>query len=240
MATSSFVSLSAQLALDSRLSTIANNIANARTVGFKSNGAAFSALTSATERFETAFASTGKNHVNLAAGGLTRTGNPLDVAVQGDAFLSYDGPAGTYYSRDGRLTLLETGEVVNALGHPLLDAGGAAIAINAAAGPPVVQPDGTLTQAGAQAAQIGLFRLDLSAGYGRAEGAGLVPTQAPEPVTSFGSDRIIQGYLEESNVEPVSEIVRLIQVTRAFEAASTLSDKVLDSELEAIRTLGAR
>lgn len=240
MSTGSFVALSGQLALDARLSTLAHNIANARTVGFRAGGVNFNPLVSPTESFETAFASTGKNHVSLNSGGMSKTGNPLDIAVQGEGFLAYSGPNGTYYSKDGRLSLTETGQVVNALGHPLLDVGGAAIILDSAAGSISISQDGSIFQGGQRAGQVGLYAINLSRGFTRTEGSGLVPVAEAEPLAEFGKSTVIQGFVEESNVSAVSEMVKLIQVTRAFEAASTYADKALETDMEAIRTLGGR
>lgn len=240
MATGSFVALSGQLALDARLSTIANNIANARTVGFRANGVTFNPLVSNTQDFDTVFASTGKNHVNLSAGGFTRTENPLDIAVHGDGFLAYTGPNGTYYSKDGRLSLTDTGELVNVQGQPIQDVGGSGITVDPKGGPIDISRDGSINQAKQKVGQIGLFAIDLNAGFTRAEGSGLVPVTPAEQLTDYANNGVIQGFVEEANVNPISEMVKLIQVTRAFEAASTYADKMLESEMDAIRTLGAR
>lgn len=240
MSTGSFVALSGQLALDARLSTIAYNIANARTVGFRAGGIQFSPLRSDTSQFSTVFASTGRDHVNLASGGLTRTGNPLDIAVQGQGYFAYSSPSGAYYSRDGRLSMTESGEVVNPLGHPLLDTGQSPITLNPNGGAVSISKDGGIYQDKVRVSQIGLFSLDLASGYSRAEGSGLIPAKEPEQISSFGDNGVVSGFVEESNVNPVSEMVKLIQVTRAFEAASTSADKMLESELEAIKSLGGR
>lgn len=240
MATGSFVALSGQLALDARLSTIANNIANARTVGFRASGVNFNPLVSNTGNFDTVFASTGKNHVNLSAGGFTPTGNPLDVAIHGDGYLAYTGPNGTYYSKDGRLSLTDTGGLVNVQGQPIQDVGGADITIDPNGGPVEISRDGTIHQKNQPVAQIGLFSINLNAGFSRAEGSGLVPVTPAEQLTDFAQNGITQGFVEEANVNPIAEMVKLIQVTRAFEAASTYADKLLESEMEAIRTLASR
>jgi flagellar basal-body rod protein FlgF len=240
METSGYVALSAQLAIDKRLSTVANNVANAGTVGYRAAGTVFHAVTSPTESFETVFASTGKGSVNLASGGLKQTGNALDFAIKGDAFFGYLGPGGAYYSRDGRLTMQETGELINPLGHPLLDGSGSPITVKPDGGPVAVQADGTIFQRGTRVGQLGLFSLDLSGGFARAGSSGLVPVNPPDTADASDGGAVIQGYVEESNVDPVTEMVRLIQVTRAFEAAATLSGKIFDAESEAIKTLGSR
>ena len=240
MATGSFVALSGQLALDARLSTLANNIANARTVGYRASGVNFNPLVSSTESFDTVFASTGKNHVELNAGGFTKTGNPLDVAVHGEGFLGYAGPTGTYYSKDGRLSMTDAGELVNVLGHPVQDVGGSPITVDPGGGAVTISQDGGVFQLGQRVGQLGIFGVDLRAGFTRAEGSGLIPVTPAEQLTDYAENGIVQGFVEEANVNPVTEMVKLIQVTRAFEAASTYADKMLESEMDAIKTLGTR
>jgi flagellar basal-body rod protein FlgF len=240
LATGSFVALSGQLALDARMSTLAHNIANARTMGFRAGGVNFNPITSDTSKFETVFASTGRNHVNLSSGGLTRTGNPLDVAVQGDGFFAYMSPSGQYYSRDGRLEMTEAGGLVNVQGHPVLDVGGAQITLDPTGGAISLSKDGAIYQGGARAGQLGLFKISTQTGFSRAEGSGLVPVAEAEPIVEFGENGIVSGFIEESNVNPINEMVSLIKVTRAFQAASTFADKILESEMEAIKTLGSR
>jgi flagellar basal-body rod protein FlgF len=81
-----YVSLSAQVALDKRLTTIAENVANASTTGFRATGVSFdAALSRAAAGPPTAYVSAGDDFISRASGGLTKTDNPLDLAVIGDA-----------------------------------------------------------------------------------------------------------------------------------------------------------
>lgn len=239
MDTSIYVGLSGQMALDQRMSTIAQNIANANTVGYRAGGVDFATIISNTPTHETAFVSEGKNHMSELSGGFTRSGNPLDVAVQGNGFLGIQSPSGTYYSRDGRLSLNAGGQLVNTSGHNLLDSGGSPIQLDPSAGAVTINKDGTIFQSGKRFGQIGLFSVDTRAGFRRVENSGVVPVTTPEPISDHSSSGILQGFVEESNVNAVTEMVRLIQVTRAFEAASSLTDKASEAQRNAIQTLGS-
>ena len=88
METSLYVGLSGQVAMERRLTTIANNVANAGTAGFRAEGVHFSTVTSRTSPFLTSFANVGDTHVNPSSGGLVKTGNPLDTAIQGQGFMA--------------------------------------------------------------------------------------------------------------------------------------------------------
>src|SRR5882762_6100362 len=143
-----YVALSAQVALRKRLDTIANNVANMNTAGFRADEVKFQALVDRAGNDRVAFASTGSDYISRRSGGLTRTDNPLDVAIQGDAWFAIKTPGGNAYTRDGRLRLLETGTLQNVDGHPVLDAGGTPIVLDPAAGAPSISSDGMITQNG--------------------------------------------------------------------------------------------
>lgn len=234
------VGLSGQLALARRLETIANNVANAGTAGYKAEAVTFSTVVSRTQPFKTSFAFSGGPHVDLSAGGFKQTGNPLDVAIRGDGFLAIATPLGTAYTRDGRMQMLPTGEIVTLQGHAVLDEGGAPLAANPDGGPPEITAEGSLRQNGRVIGAIGLFALDLGKGYSRYENAAFLPSAAPAPIDDFTRDGLVQGFIEESNVNPVQEMTRLIAVQRAFEAMSASLEQRDQALREAIQGLGAR
>jgi flagellar basal-body rod protein FlgF len=240
METSSYVSLSGQLALEKRMETIAQNIANANTPGYRATGVQFSSIISRTSPAETAFAATGASFVNEESGGLTQTGSPLDLAVQGDGYFAYESPQGVFYSRDGRLTATAEGQLASLSGHPILDSGGGQIVIDPQGGPISVAKNGAITQDGNLRGRIGIFSVDTTAGFTRFENSGIIPQNEAEAITTFSSDGVMQGYLEQSNVNPITEMVRMIQVTRAFEATSNLAERAHDAERAAIQAFAAR
>jgi flagellar basal-body rod protein FlgF len=102
--------LSAQVALDKRLTTIARNVANMNTVGYRADHVSFESLVSRRTDRPVAFTSTGNTFISREVGALIKTDNPLDVAVQGDAWLAIQTPAGTAYTRDGRMRMTENGD----------------------------------------------------------------------------------------------------------------------------------
>lgn len=233
-----YVALSGQIALQRRLETIANNVANGSTAGFRAEQVRFESVLSQVPLDPIAFASTGKSYLSRHPGELTRTDNPLDVAVEGDAWLAIQTPAGQVYTRDGRMRMTEAGDLQTLNGYPVLDVGGAPILLNPDAGPPDIARDGTITQNGQQIGALGLFRMNEQAVLTRFENSGVVPDQPAEPILDFVETGVVQGYIERSNVTPIAEMSRLIAVSRIFEAiTSALNDS--DSSLrEAVRTLG--
>lgn len=240
MQTSLYVGVSGQLAMERRLSTIANNVANAGTVGFRAEGVHFSSVVSRTSPFATAFATPGATHVDTRGGGLVKTGNPLDVAIQGEAFMALQSPEGIIYTRDGRMQMLPSGDLVSLNGHAVLDISGSPLTLDPQGGPPDIGRDGMMRQGGKAIGGIGLFKVDLVKGYARYENSGFVPHAAPAPVEDFAQNGMVQGFTEESNVNPVLEITHLIAVQRAFEAVSSSMEQRDTVMRDTIQALGAR
>jgi len=234
-----YVGLSAQTSLLRRLETIANNVANATTAGYRAEEVRFEQLLSGSPTDPVAYASPGKSYLSRASGEIVRTDNLFDVAVEGDAWLAIQTPSGTVYTRDGRLRMTDTGELQTLNGYAILDAGNSPMRLDPNAGPPRISRDGTVTQANRQIGAIGLFKIDDKANLTRAENSGVVPDRAATPVVEFTKTGMQQGYVERANINPVMEISRLIMVSRAFEAVTASLKDSENSQTDAIRTLGA-
>jgi flagellar basal-body rod protein FlgF len=239
MQPSIYVGLSAQLALEKRLETIARNVANMNTAGFRAEEVKFDTYLSKKGTEPVNFASAGQTFTSRLTGGLDKTGNPLDVAVEGQGWLAIQTPAGTVYTRDGRMKMSPQGELRTLLDHPVLDAGGAPLQLDPEAGPPTIARDGMVWQGNQQVGAIGLFAIDPNAKLTRAENSGVIPDRPATPVLDFVTDGVRQGYVEGSNVNPIREMTKLIMVTRAFESAANAIDKSEKSVEGAIQTLGA-
>jgi flagellar basal-body rod protein FlgF len=236
-----YVSLSGQRALDKRLTTIADNMANVNTVGFRATEVKFDDVVARTGNemnAKVSFVSQGNDYLKTESGELQETGNPLDVAVKGDAWMALETPAGQVLTRDGRFSLTTTGQLVSIRGYPVLDAGGGPIQLNPNGGEASIAKNGMIYQDGKQIAQLGLFTADVSKGYLRYDNSGVKTTQTPQPVVDNGTIGVLQGYVEQSNVNGISQMTQLIQVSRAFESISNSMSQTDSSMSEALKTLG--
>jgi len=240
MQDSLYVALSSQIALQRRLDTIADNVANASTIGFRATGVKFEDVVSGTGPKSVSFASTGNTYLSSAHGAMTQTGNPFDFAIQGDAWFAIDTPAGTVMTRDGRFSMNENGELMSIEGHPVLDSGGAPIQLDPRDGAPKAGADGSLRQGDKLVGAIGLYDFDPGQNFVRYGNSGVVPARTPEPVTDRSDVGVAQGFVEESNVNPVLEMTRLIMVQRAFENTAALMRQTDASTDDAIKTLGSK
>lgn len=234
-----YVAISAQVALQRRLETVADNIANMNTVGYRATGVSFESELTRTGETTLNYVSPGSNYVSRRAGELVKTDNSLDFAVQGDGWFGIQTPSGPAYTRDGRARIDESGTLRTLNGDPILDAGGAPILVDGTAGPLTVSADGMISQNGRQIGAIGLFDIDPGAALKRTENSGVIPDKPPQPILDFTRDGVVQGAVEASNVDPVREMTRLIELTRAFDGVAAESSQSEGSLQDAIKALGS-
>ena len=234
-----YVALSSQIALERRLTTLADNVANANTTGFRATEVKFNEVLADTGSDNVSFVDEGKDFLKTSNGGLRGTGSQLDFALRGDAWFMIETPTGNMLTRDGRFSVTDAGQLVNVDGYPVLDPGEAPIQFDPTGEPPKAGRDGGLTQNGFKIGAIGLFQADLTQGFQRKASLGIVPVVPPEPLLDAAGAGLVQGYVEESNVNAVSEMSHLIMVQRAFENASAMMKSTEDVFKEAIRTLGS-
>ncbi|NAZ37292.1 flagellar hook-basal body complex protein [Rubellimicrobium sp. CFH 75288] len=227
MENAGYVTLSRQTGLWAELRAVAHNIANAGTTGFKAEGVGFSEVVRrAGAGPSLSLAGARIRETSLAQGALERTGGPFDLALEGEGFFQVDTPGGLRLTRAGRFAPDAEGILVSPEGFRLLDAGGAPILVPPGSGAVSVAPDGTVSAGGLPLGQIGIVRPADPLALRREGGVLFAAEPEPAPET-----RVLQGFLEKSNVDPVLQIARMIEVSRAYEAGQAL----LDREDERIR-----
>jgi len=234
-----YVSLSSQLALQQRLDTISANIANASTAGYRADNVNFASLVTSPRAGSVAFVGQGQQVVDRRMGPLQPTGNSLDVAIEGDGWLALQTPAGVAYSRDGRLKLSNSGQLVSTTGYPVLDAGRAPISTDPNGGPLTIARDGMVSQAGKKLGAIGLFNVPPGQDLVRYGDSAFLTHADPAPVLDFSRVSIAQGFVEQSNVNISTEMMNLITVSRAFQGATSVIDETQRKLDDAIHVLGA-
>lgn len=230
MDTPGYVVLSRLVAQRRATDVIAANVANAGTPGYKASGTVFAAhlerqlgLTLPAGAREVAFTEDRATWRDFAPGPLQQTGNPLDLALQGEGFFAVETPAGERFTRAGRFTLSPDSQVVDPSGHPLLTDGGQPLTVPPGSTRIEVKGDGTvLTEAG----PIGRLRVVRFEDPQRllAEGERLLAPAGEEPLP-IERPAVVQGAVEESNVSPVRELTRLTAEMREFQFASQFLER---------------
>jgi flagellar basal-body rod protein FlgF/flagellar basal-body rod protein FlgG len=201
------------------LELIANNVANVNTTGYRGQIPSFESLlvegknstpSNPWSRLVNEFAVLNGSRIDLAEGNLQRTGNPLDLALDGPGFFAVQTPAGELYTRNGNFRLSAKGQLVTAAGDAVL---GPAGPINVPANSQIaVGPDGTVSVGGAVTGKIRLVEF---AAPGQLTAVGGQYYSAPAKAASPALHTEIRaGMLESSNVNPVAAVVALITAQR--------------------------
>jgi flagellar basal-body rod protein FlgF len=230
-----YTTLTRQSGLMREMQIVAHNIANISTTGFRREGVIFSEYIQRVEDGPSLSMATGDTrHMDLRQAGLSETGGTFDFAIQGEGFFLVETPQGPSLTRAGSFMPNAEGELVNPGGNRLLDAGGAPIFIPPDVSGVSLSPDGSLSANGRPIAQVGLWQPSDPLKMTHAGGTvfnseAVVPTEGAT---------ILQGFVEESNVNPISEIARMIEVQRAYEMGQGFLEKEDERVTGLIQTLG--
>ena len=232
-----FAALSRQTAISRELDSIANNVANASTSGYRRDAFIFSEYVQELEsRPSMSQTRIGGRLLDLKNGEMTNTGAPLDVAIAGEGFFRIETAAGTLLTRAGAFSLNAEGVLVALDGSPVGGEGGAEIVAPADAGAIAIAEDGTVSADGAPLGRIEIVSADPTT-LARAGETRFRPEAGFEAVPA---PRMRQGFIEASNVNPVLEIARLIEVQRSFEIGQQVLSDENDRARRAIESLGGQ
>jgi flagellar basal-body rod protein FlgF len=230
-----YAACTALMARTDALDTIANNLANSSTGGFRARHTTFGSvlagsghsLASQLNEDTNSYGLLGGSRLDMQAGSLERTGNELDVGIDGPGFLSVQTANGTAYTRSGSLKVSTQGQLTTSQGDAVVGTGGI---INIPTGAKVtISSDGTISANGAIAGKLKLVEFSASADP-QSMGASYYAASAKDVLPSTTS-QVRQGMLEGSNVNPISSVVELINAQRAAESmrhALTMIDSEID------------
>lgn len=230
-----YTAAAGMLANQAAQDTIAQNLANANTTGYKEDVPRFESFLSepvsrlsGADKLSIGTIGSGAGlkdeTTNFSEGGLQQSGNPLDVALTGDAALVIQSPQGPRLSRDGSLTLDAQGTLVqSATGQPVLGSDSQTLTIPAKTKAIVISPSGDLTADGVKIGRIQMASLSPAVNPVKM-GDNQYSVSSLQPASSTAAMR--QGFLEASNVSIVKEMVSMISVMRAYET----NQKMLQAE----------
>jgi flagellar basal-body rod protein FlgF len=238
-----YVAMSRQMILRRELDIVANNIANANTAGFK-----VESLISETEALSLGKAkNAGPRNIqyvldtglarDFGQGAMTVTGAPLDIAIEGDGFFQINTAGGERFTRDGRFTTDATGRIVTARGDALAGDGGAEITVDPNKGAVAISRDGVVSQEGVRIGKVGVMRFASLSGLSK-DGDGLYRNEGNIPPEAAADAVVSQGAVEGSNVQPVLEVTRMLEITREYERISKLMDQTAELDRRSIERLG--
>lgn len=240
MENTSYIALSRQTALWRQLETVANNMANANTPAYKAEHMMFRDHLVKTPSpgkaggDTVAFTQDVGTVRDTRQGPLTATDNTLDVALEGDGYFVVDTPDGLRYTRNGHFRLDDSGMVVTTEGFPLMQEGDQPIIVAPNESDIRIGQDGTVVSENGPIGAIRVVTFDNEFAL-RRTGSGLYVTdEAPIDMT----DAVVrQGFVEASNVQPITEMTRMIDILRSYEGVQNLIDGDNKRQLKAYEVL---
>jgi flagellar basal-body rod protein FlgF len=244
------VGLSRQMALSHDLDIVANNIANLETTGYKADNALFSQYLmpkASDDQFtgsdrRVSFVTDRGTWINFSPGAIQRTGNPLDVAIDGNAYLAVQTPQGVRYTRNGALLTNATGQLVTTEGYQVLgDAG--PITFQNTDHNVIISPSGIITvregnsTGDSPRGRLQLVAFDQPNRLQKDGGSTFEAPQGVNPVPPALGTRVVQGAIEKSNVNAVAEISRMIQITQSYNDIASVLQQQSDQRKNALTQL---
>ena len=241
---------SALRGLEQYQNVIANNIAASHVAGFKKVAVSFEGV----QGGEIARSSHGrlrnempgsfpvmKNQVDFNEGELKETSNPLDLAISGDGFFALiNGNGDKIYTRDGQFYSNFEGTLVNSMGHQFSDEGGNPITLVPGQPDPLIDQEGQIFQGEQLVGKLGVFVFEEPVTQLQKVGGGFISKdQNLEPENAQPENfKVLQGFLESSNVSAIEEMIGLIEVSRAHEANQKMIQSFDENIGKAIGALG--
>jgi flagellar basal-body rod protein FlgF len=244
------VGLSRQVALGQELDAIANNVANVDTTGFKADNTVFGEflMPRASDQSFTgrdrrvSFVQDRTTYINMAPGAVEHTGNPLDVAVDGDAYLVVQTPRGLRYTRNGAFQINGSGQLVTSNGDQVQGTSGP-ITFQSTDHDIVISGSGIITvregnaTIDSQRGTLQLASFDQPQSLQKDSASTfMAPTGVTANPASAGT-RVVQGAIEKSNVNGVAEMSRMIEITRNYTDIANILSQESDLHKNALQQL---
>jgi flagellar basal-body rod protein FlgF len=223
-----YISAEGAQAQTRRLEVVANNLANVDTAGFKRELAVFQARYAEAIVRGQATAGAGSIHdlgggvqvapseTDWSSGPIKFTKTPTDLAIDGEGFFVVDKGGEHYLTRAGNFRLTDRGQLVTQQGYPVLSENFTPITIDPSAGDWQVAGSGTIRQQG-NAQSLAIVQPESLGDLSKAGENLFRPLADPRPLPAAGR-HVVSGYLEQSGVKPTSEMMEMIEASRAVEA----------------------
>jgi flagellar basal-body rod protein FlgF len=228
MDSTGYITLSKQTALRRQMDIIAHNLANASTTSYRGETPMFAEqVVKVGDQRPLSFVRDVGIVRDLKEGPLERTGNTFDLALHGDGYFVVETPAGQRFTRNGHFILNAEGEMVTSSGSKVMDTDQRTIRLGDTRGHITISSDGTISSGEGIITRLKVVSFADPAGLQREADSLYVTDQRPQEPRDVS---IMQGMLERSNVRPILEMTRMIEVHRSYQANSKLIET--DHELQ--------
>lgn len=240
MENTSYIAISRHAALWRQMEAVANNMANVNTPAYKGEQVMFreflvrSSSPNTLNGDKVSFVQDVGLLRDMRDGPLTKTDNPLDMAIDGEGYLVVDTPDGPRYTRNGHFRLDESGMVVTSQGYPLLQSDGTPIVFAPNEKSIQISRDGSISSENGEIGRLRVVSFENDQELRRVASGLYDSDQPPEDVAQ---PRVHQGMVEESNVQPVLELTNMIAITRQYEGVQKMLDNDNERQLKAYDVL---
>ncbi len=239
-----YVATSGFLTQQKRLEIIANNIANANTPGYKGDAPVFQTYHAAAGGLDRGqpwpawppyFPALTGQAIDFSQGPLTKTQNPLDLAITGEGFFEIQTPRGLRYTRKGDFAVAEDGALVTRGDHPVMGEGGSLVLTE---GEIEIDGEGNISVDGTQRGQVRVVTFPGNENLVREEDGMFAWVGRSSQATRSDQVEVRQGYLESSNVNPIREMVHMIDAIRTYEVQQKVIRSFDDTRKKVVDEVG--
>lgn len=244
METTSYIALSRQGALRREMDVIAHNVANMNSTAYKGEKMMFvEHLSKSRDDLsfiprKLSFTRDVAQYRNLTEGPINTTGNTFDVAIRGEGYFAIQKQDGTEnYTRNGSFTMDSTGQLVTQSGDPVMSNGGAPIFFTPQDTKITISADGTISTNNGPIGRLRVVKFEDEQNLKMEQGGLLSTDQTPQDIPR---PAVVQGALEGSNIQPVLEMARMIEVSRTYDSVKSFIESEDGRQRKMIDQLGAR
>ncbi len=225
MDNSIYITLSKQMGMMRDMDVTATNIANVNTAGYNAEKLMFSDHLVKDSKGQDAYANDPLSWRDTAQGSLRTTNNTFDLAISGNGYFQVQTPLGTRYTRAGNFQINGEGTLVTVDGNAVLGADGGEIAIPDNAKSIIINGSGQVSVDGEDVGQVGVMEFNDEQAMTRLGNSLYSSTATPVPSETA---RLVQGAIETSNVSAVSEMVRVMQLSRSTTSTAKFIEIMYD------------
>ena len=231
-----YIGLSRQSALRRELTVVANNIANSNTTAFKREISLYAPYETDTKMDEKLdFVIDHGTIVIHQQGTLRTTQNTLDVAIEGPGFFTIDNGREQIYTRNGNFKLSPDNQLVTGNGELVMDVNDNPLFIPQDGRKIEISPDGTISAGPEVLGILKVVEFDDLQRMQKLGGSTFETTEAPKPAER---SKMLQGYLETSNVSAITELTRMIEIQRSYDSVKRMLDREAERLRDSVRKLG--
>lgn len=233
-----YSALAGAIAQERNLAVVANNVANVNTPGYQADKVLFSEMTAqqnAGRPQALHFVSADRVTIDRSSGGLEQTGNPLDVALQGEGYFVVQAPGGERYTRAGSFVIDDDGTLRTHSGNEVVGDGGS-LSIPQGTKHIRIGPDGSIHADGQEIGKLKIVQFADAEGLTK-EGLTLLVAGTGSSQVEAANISVSQGYLEGANVNAMTSMNELITVNRTFDALQKVIESFKQIDERTVRDL---